>query len=243
MNPEEYAQLFQLGENHWWFVGTRDILFFSAYGDELRGKRILDVGCGSGLMMKRFASVGAVFGIDRDRGALTHCRSIGLSRLCQADAGMLPFESDVFELVVAADLLEHCEDDEAALGELHRVTAPGGRLLTSVPAHETLWSAHDVALHHRRRYSKRELLRKAQAAGYIVERLSYFNTLLFPFVAAARLTVGKLRRNPSQYRIRYYENLKLLNRLLLGVMRAERRLLDRRDLPFGLSILMVASKR
>lgn len=242
MNPDEYAQLFQLGENHWWFVGTRDILFSSVYRDYLHSKPILDVGCGSGLMMKRFASVGPVFGIDGNSGALTHCRSIGLTRLCQADAGMLPFGSDAFELVVAADLLEHCEHDEAVLGELHRVTMRGGRVLASVPAYERLWSAHDVALHHKRRYSKRELLRKARAAGFAVERVSYFNTLLFPLVAAARLTLGKLRRNPSKYRIRYYENLKLLNRVLLGVMRAERRLLDRHDLPFGLSILMIASK-
>ena len=243
MNPEEYRQLERLGETHWWFVGTRDILFSSLDKSSMPGGPILDVGCGSGLMMKRFAEAGPIFGIDSDHGALTHCQNAGLDRLCRGNAATLPFKSDKFGLVIAADLLEHCEDDSAVLAELYRVLSPSGILLASVPAYGALWSPHDVALHHKRRYLKPALADKARVAGFAVERASYFNTLLFPPAALARLTVGKLGGKKTRNQIKYHENLKLLNRILLGLIRLEKKLLDRFDLPFGLSILLLASKR
>lgn len=244
MNPEEYAQLFRLSENHWWFVGTRDILFSSVAGESLRGKPILDVGCGSGSMMKRSSQIGPVVGIDTSIGALKHCLSIGFSSLCQADAGRLPFKSSAFGLVIAADMLEHCDDDERVLAELHRVTASGGILLISVPAHNLLWSAHDIALHHKRRYAKRELVQKVENAGFSVNRASSFNCVLFAPVALVRLTWGKLRRGPApEYKIKYHEDLHLLNRLMLAILRFERWFLGHGNLPFGLSILLLASKK
>jgi SAM-dependent methyltransferase len=243
MNPEEYSQLMRLGETHWWFIGTRDLLFSSVSRRLSSGKPILDVGCGSGLMMKRFAGAGRVFGIDKDQGALTHCRSVGFERLCRGDVTELPFQSGAFGLVVAADLLEHCEDDASALGELFRICAPGGILLASVPAHGALWGPHDVALHHKRRYSKRELIAKVEAAGFSIERVSYFNSVLFVPIALMRLTMAKLRPRGPQDRIKYYENLRLLGRLLLAIMRLEERLLGFVNMPFGLSILLLASKK
>lgn len=243
MNPEEYRQLMRLGETHWWFVGTRDILLSSIPKDLSPEGPILDVGCGSGLMMKRLSETGHVFGVDADHGALAHCKSVGFERLCRGDAARLPFGPDKFALVIASDLIEHCDDDSAALDELFRVTRPGGRLLASVPAYGALWSSHDVALHHRRRYSKREMVDKVRAAGFEIERASYFNTLLFPPAALVRLTLGKIRQGKTQGRIRYHENLKILNRILLGLIRLEKHWLDRFDLPFGLSILLLASKK
>jgi SAM-dependent methyltransferase len=242
MNPEEYTQLFRLSEEHWWFVGTRDILFASIPGAELRGEAILDVGCGSGSMMRRLEKTGPVFGIDTEEGALIHCRGLGFSRVCKGNAEALPFASNAFGLIVAADMLEHCDDDEKALGELFRVAAPRGKLLLSVPAYQALWSANDMALHHRRRYSRHDLVRKVEAAGFSVSRVTFFNTLLFVPVAFLRLTIGKLRKHSSTYHIRYHEDARLLNRLLLGVMRAEKALLDRCALPFGLSLLVLAAK-
>jgi len=243
MNPEEYSQLMRLGETHWWFVGTRDILFSSVRDNLSPDGSILDVGCGSGLMMKRFREAGRVFGIDNNAGALAHCRSLGFHRLCRGDTVALPFKTGAFELVAAADLLEHCDDDSAVLHELCRVCAPGGILLASVPAYRALWSSHDVALHHKRRYSKRELVGKVEAAGFAVNRASYLNSLLFPPIALMRLTVGKLALLRPHGRIKYYENLQLLNRTLLGIMRLEQRLLDHLDMPFGFSLLLLASKK
>jgi SAM-dependent methyltransferase len=243
MNPEEYRQLIRLGETHWWFVGTRDILFSSIDKYVPPKEPALDVGCGSGLMMKRFSGEGSVVGIDVNQGALAHCKSIGFDRLCRGDAAALPFKSNSFGFVIAADLLEHCEDDSAVLAELCRVLSRNGFLLASVPAYGALWSSHDEALFHKRRYVKRGLVAKAQAAGFTIERASYFNTLLFPPAALVRLTLGKLGGKKRRDQIKYHEDLKLLNRILLGLIRMERHLLDRFDLPFGLSILLIASKK
>jgi SAM-dependent methyltransferase len=241
MNPEEYGQLMRLGETHWWFVGTRDILLSCVPEIKLpAGRRILDVGCGSGLMMKRLAGTAAVFGIDIDEGALEHCRSIGLRRLSRADAARLPFGDASFDLLVAADMLEHCEDDGAALENFFRVLAPGGHLLISVPAYNWLWSSHDVALHHKRRYTRGELVKKITAAGFKVERASYFNTILFPPAALVRITLGRLGGKSGG--IKYNEGMKSLNRLLLGALRLEKRLLSKVSLPFGLSIVVLASR-
>jgi ubiquinone/menaquinone biosynthesis C-methylase UbiE len=242
MNPEEYAQLMRLGESHWWFVGTRDLIFSCVRPDSLPDKPILDVGCGPGLMLRRFSDIGPIFGIDHNAGALEHCRNIGFPGLARADAAALPFRPNAFGLVIAADLLEHCGDDEAVLGELYRVAAPHGVLLASVPAYGWLWSSHDAALHHKRRYSKSGLVRIVEAAGFTVSRVSFFNTMLFAPVALMRLTLGKIRQHSSGNKIRYYENLRLLNRILLGAMQLEGRLISRMNLPFGLSILLLASK-
>jgi len=242
MNPEEYAQLFRLGQSHWWFVGTRNILFSSVRNHSFGGKPILDVGCGSGLMMKRLARTGTVFGIDKDEGALTHCRNIGLSGLCRSDAESLPFKSDTFGLIVASDLLEHCDNDRAVLNELHRVIISGGTLLISVPAYKALWSTHDIALHHKRRYSKRELLQIVQETGFVVKRASFFNTLLFVPAALKRLLFDRPGKGQPEQSIKYYENLSLLNQVLLAILRIEKWALNFISLPFGLSILLLVSK-
>jgi SAM-dependent methyltransferase len=240
MNPEEYVQLFRLGGSHWWFVGTRDILFSSVKQKAGRAGRILDAGCGSGLMMRRFSECGPVFGFDRNMNALNHCAGLGFHSLCRGNVVLLPYKANTFDLIIAADLLEHCEDDEKVLREFNRVTAPGGSALISVPAYNSLWSSHDESLHHKRRYSKADITGKMLRAGYVIDRATYFNTILFPPVALARLTLGKLPRQNST--INYHENMKLLNEMLLGVMRLERRLLQRIDFPFGLSVLVIASK-
>ena len=243
MNPEEYRQLMRLGETHWWFVGTRDILLSRIPRENLPAGPILDVGCGSGLMMKRLSETGKVFGIDADQGSLAHCKDIGFERLCRGDATGLPFGPDRFALVIASDLIEHCDDDSAVLDELFRVTRRGGRLLVSVPAYDALWSSHDVALHHKRRYSRRKLADKVRGAGFEIERASYFNTLLFPPAALMRLTLGKIGRGKPQGPIKYHGNLKPLNQALLGLLRLEKFWLNRFNFPFGLSILLLASKK
>lgn len=243
MNPAEYAQLFKLGQAHWWFVGTRDIIVSSLRHRSFRDTPILDVGCGSGLMTERLSNFGTVFGADKDDGALTHCRTIGLSRLCRSDAVSLPFKSETFGLIVATDLIEHCEDDRAVLGEFHRVAASGGTLLISVPAYNWLWSKHDVALHHQRRYSKDKLIQKVGAAGFVVDRTSFFNTALFVPIALKRLIFERAGSAQPEQGIKYYENFRLLNQMLLAILRLEKWLLKFGGPPFGLSILLLASKK
>ena len=115
------------------------------------------------------------------------------------EAGVSPLpalpgiERGAYDLVAVLDVVEHIEDDVAALAAMKTLLKPGGKILIAVPAHQWLWSAHDVVNHHHRRYSKATLRAAITAAGLKPARLSYFNSLLFPLAAAARIA-GLLQR-------------------------------------------------
>ena len=140
-------------------------------GRRRAGARLLDAGCGTG---GNLAAFGPGRGVDPAPEAVAACRARGLD-VVQARLEALPFDDGAFDLVLATDVLEHVDDDVAALRELRRVAAPGAVLLVTVPAHPRLWSAHDVALHHRRRYRRAELLARLRAAGWDPVVVTWWN--------------------------------------------------------------------
>jgi SAM-dependent methyltransferase len=141
----------------------------------------------------------------------------------------IPFENGAFDLVCLLDVLEHIDEDLATLRAVRALLAPGGKALVTVPAYRWLWSEHDEFLHHKRRYTAGELRRKAEAAGLAVGMLSYFNTLLFPLAAAARLLRLKGTAVPPAP----------VNRLFQALFGAERFVVGRLALPFGVSLVAV----
>jgi SAM-dependent methyltransferase len=124
--------------------------------------------------------------VDVNPEAVAAARARG-HEVVQAAIGELPFGDESFDLIVCLDVLEHVADDSAALRELTRVTRPGGAMLLSVPAWPLLWSSHDEAAAHRRRYRRRDLTALASGAGWHLERDGYFNCLLLPIAALLRL--------------------------------------------------------
>ena len=182
MRPEAYEEMRALEERHWWFRGRRRLLR-ALLGRVGAGGRLLDAGCGTG---GNLAFFGPGVGVDPAAEAVAACRARGLD-VVQAGLEALPFADAAFDVVLATDVLEHVEDDVAALRELRRVAAPGAVLLVTVPAHPRLWSAHDVALHHRRRYRRDELLARLCSAGWEPVVVTWWNAVLLPLVAAARV--------------------------------------------------------
>jgi SAM-dependent methyltransferase len=240
-----YADYFELEDRHWWFLGRRTIFLrmLDRYlPPETEGRRqALDVGCGTGTMIVHLARYGEVRGIDADEQAVEFCRRRGIQRVQRVDALPLPFPSESFDLVTTFDVLEHLEDDGAMLGEIHRVLRPGGTLLASVPAYRMLWGVQDEISNHHRRYRRGELGRRTLDAGFAIERLTYFNTLLFPPIAAIRL----LRRwLPLPEPRSDFEMTKpgVGNTVLSRLFALEAPLLERIDLPFGVSILALARR-
>jgi SAM-dependent methyltransferase len=151
----------------------------------------------------------------------------------------LPWEAATFDLITCLDVIEHTPDDRLTLAELRRVSKPGGWLLLTVPAYQALWSQHDEANHHFRRYGRRALRAAATEAGGNVERLTSFNSLLLAPAAAVRLAQRRRRTSDG-----YTPDLKLgpdwLNGMLERPMQLEARWLARgRTLPAGLSLLAV----
>jgi SAM-dependent methyltransferase len=227
---------------HWWFRGRRGILL-----DLLRQAtvsqakpRVLDFGCGTGGNTSFYASLGDVFGIEPDAVAIRLAHARGGARYCRSNGTQLPFRRGAFDAVVASDVLEHIEDDRTAALEIARVLRPGGVALINVPAHQWLFSQHDAALHHVRRYSKAELSALLELGGLRIQRLSYWNTVLFPAIGLSRL----LRRRRDVHEARAEERLppRILNEGLALMLAGEAAILRHTSLPWGLSLIAVAER-
>jgi SAM-dependent methyltransferase len=175
-------------DRHWWYRGRRKVLDGILAGLGLPANaRILDAGCGSGRNMVELAHFGTVTGVELSQTSVALARARDVGEVIAGSALEMPFADDSFDLAVTLDVIEHLEDDLAALRELRRVVAPGGALLVTVPAYQWLWSGHDEINHHHRRYTRRSLQRVAQQAGWMQLRTTYFNSLLLPVAIMLRV--------------------------------------------------------
>jgi SAM-dependent methyltransferase len=221
---------------HWWYRARREILadYLVREARLPRQARILEIGCGTGHNLPMLARFGAVDAIEIDEAA----RGFASERLGKP-VGTAPLpaltgvERAAYDLVAVLDVVEHVEDDVAALRGMADVLKPGGAILVTVPAHPWMWSAHDTVNHHHRRYSKATLDKAIADAGLAHNGLRYFNSLLFPVAVAARVA-GKLTGKddsddspPSPP----------VNKALETVFALERHLVGRVPLPPGLSII------
>lgn len=241
MNVEEYERMFRLEDSYWWFVGRHHLIltFLQAQYGGRSDLTILDIGCGTGAMSRKLAPWGAVVSADFSPLALTYCRRRNLHQLCMADAMRLPFRDNSFDVVVALDILEHLPDDQAALCEFHRVLKPGGRVIATVPAYPSLWSGHDVALMHFRRYVAREVRERFTAARLKIEKLSYAMTLLYPVVWLMRRVILRKDAPPQASLVSVPRPV---NRLLVRLLSGENALIRRVSLPFGVTVFCMAER-
>ncbi|MGQ9699229.1 MAG: class I SAM-dependent methyltransferase, partial [Armatimonadota bacterium] len=194
-----------------------------------------------GVVARDLETLGSVVGVDISQDALTFTRRRGVSNLVCASAESLPFTDAAFDLVTALDVLEHLDSDRLGAFEIRRVMRPGALLIASVPALQALWSGHDVALHHRRRYTAGQFRALLTSCGLRVLKLSYCMTALFPFVLAARLSERALRRN-QRPTTTLPEVGRPLNAALVALLKAEAELAVRVNLPVGVSLICVARK-
>ncbi len=239
MDRRVYDRMAEHDSTHWWYRARRDILadFITREGHLPRQARILEIGCGTGHNLPMLASFGTVDAIEIDPAA----RDIASQRLGKpVGAAPLPSLTDVprgqYDLIAVLDVVEHIEDDVAALRAMRERLAPGGRILITVPAHQWMWSAHDVVNHHHRRYSKTTLAEAIAAAGLRPRKLGYFNSLLFPLAAGARVAGRLTGRDDSDDS----PPPGPVNRLFETIFRIERHLVGRVPMPPGVSILCFA---
>nr|NUR37025.1 class I SAM-dependent methyltransferase [Sphingomonas sp.] len=240
MERAVYEQMAEYDQKHWWYRARREVLaaLIERSVNPPKGAQILEIGCGTGHNLPMLGQFGNVEALELDEEA----RSIAEDRLGRSVmSAPLPELAGVpegsFDLVGAFDVIEHIDDDHAALASIARLLKPGGKFIMTVPAHQWMWSAHDVVNHHKRRYSKRRLKKLIQASPLKLERAGYFNSLLFPVAVAERLS--------SKVRGKEDVDLKLppkpLNTALEKSFAAERHLIARLPLPPGLSLFAVAS--
>ena len=242
MDPQYEQDTLRAEEGHWWYRGRRRIVREVVASLGLPpGAQILDAGCGSGRNMVELDDFGQVTGTDVSERALELARERGVGRVELAPLEQMPFEDAGFDLVACLDVVEHVEDDVAALRELRRVTRPDGRLLLTVPAYPRLWSSHDVVNRHFRRYTRRSLEAATREAGWQPERVTSFNSLLLPPAAAYRAVERLLHRDGTPPPVSQLDRTPpWMNRTLERLLAAEAATIRRgRAIPAGLSLLGV----
>jgi SAM-dependent methyltransferase len=231
-----------LENEHWWYRARRTILEQAV--DRFVGdtRRALTVGVGASREAEMLSKRTRLVAIDR-APINPHCTDFALAT--QADATALPFHDRSFDAVFIFDVLEHIDADDLALKELRRVLKPGGRLLVTVPAFMFLFGRQDVVSEHKRRYRRGPLARLLEGAGFDVDYATYFNTLLFPPIAAVRLLRRVFPENRAADNGASDFDMRLpkpLEKTLESLFASERHALGRAALPFGISILCSAKR-
>lgn len=204
-------------------------------------KCIVDVGCGAGGNLTMLQQYGKVVGMDISLTALSLCRRRWNGALLGGDITQLPFRTNSVDVITALDVLEHVRDDITALRECWRVLKPGGCIIITVPSLRSLWSVHDVALRHHRRYSRAELGAKIARAGFVIDKLSFAICPLLPIVFVFR-KVQNLCTCIAESRTALIELPNPLNRALIALLALEAQVLRWSDLPFGVSLICRAHK-
>jgi SAM-dependent methyltransferase len=246
MKKNEYHVMCEAEQTHWWFAGKRilvqDVLETATW-KKSSPIAILDIGCGTGMILDLLTYYGCPYGMDFSTEALRFSKAKGQNRLTCSDANIaIPFKDDVFSAITCLDVLEHLDNDRRAVEEMYRICAPGGLVIITVPAFDEQWSAHDVALHHKRRYTKPRLQRITAGLRWDVLELHYYNSALFIPILAIRKFRALVRSGDVPNSDFYLPLPRFLNTLLAEFYKMEIRCLRHLDLPFGVSLLMVLRK-
>ncbi len=232
-------------EKHWWYVGKRSLILslFKRWYQGRTDLKILDVGCGTGIIMKSLSNFGEVYGVDVSSEAINFCKQRGLKNVKKGSIDNLGFKEETFDAVGCFDVLYHkaIEDDEAALRQLYKVCKRGGRLFITDSAMKCLWSQHDVATQARTRYSKEEMKAKLERAGFAVEKISYYNSFLFPVVFLYRKLFDRVDER-KEAKSDIGDTNAVINGVLKRVLFLEAWLLKRINFPVGVSLVCVARK-
>ncbi|MBI5045338.1 MAG: class I SAM-dependent methyltransferase [Candidatus Levybacteria bacterium] len=247
MSPKLLDIFYKVETTHWWWVGRKEIISF-LLKKHLTNKKnlILDAGCGTGsniLFLKKF---GDVYGVDTSLSATKFCQMRGLKNIKTADVSNLPYNDNSFDLVCLMDVLEHIKDDKKVIREIFRVLKPQGQLLITVPALPFIYSKHDKAQGHVRRYKKSDLKILFKKTGFTKVHLSYFNFLLSsPIIGIRLLSRLKLFSRLADFDAGLnfdIHKINYLNNFLSNIFSSEKYLLDKIPIPFGVSLLGLYKK-
>lgn len=236
-----HYELIYVGERtHWWYRVRRVLTstFIEQYSPVAK-PHILDIGCGTGLLLKELSATYDVHGIDISDKAVSFCKARGIVAVSKGGATDIPFPDNSFDIVLALDVIEHIKDDTAAAKEMLRVLKPGGIAIVFVPAFMCLWSVTDELNMHFRRYRLRGLIDLCLHNGFSIVRVSYFNFFLFfPIYVVRKMT--KIFKIHSKAEIETGGNFVSL--VLYWIFYSEVFFLKYINFPFGVSAFIIAQK-
>lgn len=248
MEKEIYDKEEKHQNTYWWFTGKRDIVLdvINHYCIMKPKSKVLDIGCCMGLMLKAYRDKLScdveVYGLDYERRAVEYCQcDWGKDKIVQgALPDNMPFPASCFDMISALDVLEHVEDDNQALTVINNLLTENGYLVVTVPAMKCLWGYNDIAVHHKRRYTKDELISKIEKSGFQIIMCSYYNFWLWVPIWGIRNIKNLLKIEKDDLSDSVQNGI--FNRMLYKIFVTEKYGLRKKGYPFGVSLILIAIK-
>lgn len=243
MKTVEYATMAEREQTYWWHLGRLKIIeaYLSRTKKDPKKARILNVGCGTGGTIDMLEGFGEVDNVDISDEAIKFMKDHGYKQLIKVDDIELPFKDKAYDIVGAFDVLEHIEDQVGALKEWRRVLKDDGAIVLTVPAYQWLWTAHDVSLYHKRRYTTARLEKAAKEAGLRAEKKSYAIVFSLPLVVGFRFLNKALGRKTDS-ETSYVNVPRWVNLLFAKLLYGEARVHKYVSFPAGTSVIAILRK-
>lgn len=234
-----YNEIYSNEKEHWWYSTRRKIAhkLIKKYLPEGKGLKILDVGCGGGLLSQELHRHGQVICIDPSEEAINFAKARGVDA---KKFSIIDYKKEnEYDCVVALDILEHCENDVRAISNIYKFLKPGGIAIIFVPALNFFWGNQDIISHHFRRYTYTDLRNKFKDANFIAVKQSYFNFFLSPVVFLSRKLNNIIKTAPKSELANTNFLSNKIGKIIFGL---EYYLIPRIRFPFGVSLLGVYKK-
>lgn len=244
MNTLKIKQMEKFEKTFWWHIGKKALVkdVMQRYFPQGASK-ILEIGSGAGEITKLLQDYGEVYANDISSEAINFCREKGIKNTLEGDINELDLTAfrESFDIVLALDVLEHIQEDTETMGKVMGLLKPGGKFFVNVPAYKFLWSAHDEALYHKRRYAAYEIRTKLREQNFEIVKQSYFVFFVFPGIAFFKV-LSNFIGNDAYPQTSYILLPKRINNLFVKLLQLESKLLEHINLPFGTTITLVAKK-
>ena len=244
MQEQMYHYFHEVEDRHWWFQGRKEVVlaFIDRYSRSAKERKILDVGCGTGMMLQALKEYGEVWGLDKSVKAIEYSRTRAPGAHLMQGSFPEQIPQGQFDIITFLDVLEHIENDKEALRKLVDILQPNGTLIITVPAYQFLWTSRDDMNEHKRRYTLPELREKILGANLQIKKISYYNTLLFAPIALLKLVSRFLLRSPKSH-FGAKQPSAWINFSLRILFSFEKYLLSFMNFPFGISLIVVAKRK
>lgn len=238
MKRKYEEQYIQFEKKNWWFIARRELIKNLLDKITNKNSKIIDIGSGSGINIQYLKNYNIV-GVDKSKRLVQAGKKEGKNIRMYDVEKRIPFRKNSFDVALCLDILEHLENDDRVLKEIYRILTPKGKILITVPAFGFLWGQQDIVSMHKRRYTKRMLIKLVKENNFKIKRITYWNSFLFPIMSSIRI----LRKNKKNPQTDFKDYPKFINKILLRILRLENFIISKNiNLPIGVSLIAILEK-